>query len=212
MSRAALDLSSGAKKGNIMHNRITFSIAVAIGLLGGVASAAENYKIDPAHTSLTFSVRHLGINSVKGHFDQFEGSVLLENGQIKEAACTIQVPSINTGVKQRDDHLRSPDFFDAAKYPTITFKTKKFEKSGDQTVLIADFTIRGVTKELRLPVKLNGPIKDAQGKERIGLEGRTTLNRKDYGIHFNAALESGVAVVGEEVVIEINLEAIKETS
>lgn len=179
--------------------------------MGGVAIADEKYKIDPAHSSLTFSVRHLGINSVKGYFDQFEGSLHLENGQIREAACTIQVPSINTGVKQRDDHLRSPDFFDAANYPTITFKTKKVEKTGDQTVLVADFTMRGVTKELRLPVKLSGPIKDAEGKTRVGLEGRVTLNRKDYGINFNAALESGTALVGEEVLIEINAEAIKET-
>jgi polyisoprenoid-binding protein YceI len=125
--------------------------------LAGTAAAAETYKVDPAHTSLAFSVRHLGINNVKGHFDEFAGMIVIDNGAIKEANCTIQVKSINTGVKQRDDHLRSADFFDAAKHAVIAFKTKSVEK-GDQIVLVADFTIRGVTKEVRLPVKLSGPI------------------------------------------------------
>ncbi|MHC1730275.1 MAG: YceI family protein [Syntrophobacteraceae bacterium] len=182
----------------------------AVFLLLSSVHAADNYKIDPAHTSLTFSVRHMGINNVKGHFDEFSGSIVLDKGEIKEANGTIQVKSINTGVKQRDDHLRTPDFFDAATYPVITFKTKKVEKSGDTTVLVADYTMRGVTKELRLPVKMSGPIKDPQGNIRIGLEAKTNLNRKDYGINYSGVLESGAALVGEDVALEINAEAIKE--
>ena len=184
-------------------------LAVTLLLLSR-ATAADSYKIDPAHTSLTFSIRHMGISNVKGHFDEFAGSLLLENGAIQEASATIQVKSINTGVPQRDHHLRTPDFFDADGHPAITFKTTKVEQSGGQTVLVADFTMRGVTKELRLPVKLSGPIKDPQGNTRVGLEARATLNRKDYGIAFNAALETGVALVGEEVALEINAEALKE--
>jgi polyisoprenoid-binding protein YceI len=175
-----------------------------------MANAAENYRIDPAHSSLTFSVRHLGINYVKGYFDDFAGSIVMDGGEIKEATCTIQVKSINTGVKQRDDHLRTPDFFDAAKFPVMAFKSKRVEKREGLVVLIADFTIRDVTKEIRLPVKLSGPVKDQQGNTRIGFEAKLTLNRKDYGINFNAALETGAAVVGEDVAIEINAEAIKE--
>ena len=152
----------------------------------------------------------MGISNVKGVFDEFEGSLVLDEGKIKEASATIRVKSVNTRVQQRDNHLRTPDFFDAAKYPVITFKTKRVETSGGQTRLIADFTMRGVTKELELPVSVTGPIKDPQGNTRIGLEASAKVNRKDYGINFNAALETGVSLVGEEVAIEINAEAIQE--
>lgn len=193
-----------------MRTKMVLSLIAILMPFVALTNATENYKIDPAHTSLAFSVRHLGINNVKGRFDDFAGFIVLDGEAIKEASCTIQVKSINTGIKQRDDHLRTPDFFDAAKHPVITFKTKSMEKSKGLTVLIADFTMRGVTKEIRLPVKLSGPVKDPQGNTRIGLEAKLTLNRKDYGSNFNAAIESGVALVGEEVAIEINAEAIKE--
>lgn len=184
---------------------LAFSSAFALSV-----SAADIYKVDPAHSSLLFSVRHLGINDVKGVFTNYTGTVVLDGKAIKEATGTIQTASIDTGVPQRDDHLRSPDFFDAAKFPTITFKTKRVEQSGDQTILIADFTMRGVTKEVRLPVTLNGPIKDQTGATRIGLEAKAKLNRKEYGIAFAQALESGIAMVGEQVDIEIDAEAVKQ--
>ena len=193
-----------------MRTKTMLGFAAAALLLAGTAVAVETYKVDPAHTSLAFSVRHLGINNVKGHFDEFAGTIVLDKGVIKEAHSTIQVKSINTGVKMRDDHLRSADFFDAGTHPVITFKAKSVEKKSNEIVLVADFTIRGVTKEVRLPVKLSGPIKDQDGKTRIGLEGQLVINRKDYGINFNAALETGVALVGEEVSIEVNIEAIQE--
>ncbi len=193
-----------------MQIKIMLGLTAAACLLLPRAQAADNYKIDPAHTSVGFSVRHMGVSNVKGHFDAFAGSLVLDNGSIKEAGGTIQVKSVNTGMERRDSHLRSADFFDAARYPVITFKTKRVEKSAGQTLLIAEFTMRGVTKDLRLPVQLSGPVKDPQGNTRIGLEGRTTLNRKDYGIQFNAVMETGGLLVGEEVAIEINAEAIKE--
>jgi polyisoprenoid-binding protein YceI len=193
-----------------MQTKTMLGFAATALLLAGTATAAETYKVDPAHTNLAFSVRHLGINNVKGHFDEFDGAIVVDNGAIKEAHATIQAKSINTGVKMRDDHLRSADFFDADKHPVITFKTKSVEKKDDQTVLVADFTIRGVTKEVRLPMKLSGPIKDQEGKTRIGVEGKLAINRKDYGINFNAVLETGVAMVGEEVSIEVNIEAIQQ--
>lgn len=193
-----------------MQTRIRLGLVAAMLLLAGAAGAAETYQVDPAHTSLAFSVRHLGISNVQGRFDEFAGAIVMDNGAIKEASCTIQVKSINTGVEQRDDHLRSPDFFDAANHPVMTFKSKRVERQGDRTVLVADFTIRGKTKEVRLPVKLNGPIKDQEGKTRIGLEGQFAINRRDYGIDFNAALETGAALVGEEVSIEVNIEAVRQ--
>jgi polyisoprenoid-binding protein YceI len=191
----------------------TLATIAATLLLGSFAHAAETYKVDPLHTSVSFSVRHLGINNVKGKFKEFEGALMLEGDTLKEASGTIQVKSVDTGVEKRDNHLRTADFFDAAKYPTITFKTKRVEKDGSrQLVLIADFTMRGVTKELRLPAKMSKPTKDPWGGVRVGLEAKTKLNRKDYGINYNELLETGAMAVGEEVELEINTEAVKESA
>src|SRR5512137_1320841 len=116
-----------------MRTKIILGLTTAAFLLLPRADAADNYKIDPAHTSLSFSVRHMGVSNVKGHFDEFTGTVVMDNGIIKEASGTIQVKSVNTGIQRRDNHLRTSDFFDAAQYPVIKFKTKRVEKSGEQT-------------------------------------------------------------------------------
>lgn len=174
---------------------------------------AETYKIDPVHTSITFSVRHLGINNVKGQFKEFAGEIVMHNEAIAGASGTLQTKSVDTGIQKRDDHLRTVDFFDAANHPTITFKTKRVQKSaGGQITLVADFTMRGVTKELLLLAKLSGPTKDPWRGTRIGLEAKTKLNRKDYGIKYHEVLEAGVVAVGEDVELEINTEAVKETA
>jgi polyisoprenoid-binding protein YceI len=192
-----------------MKRKTILSAALAVLWLTSNAQAADTYKIDPVHSSVTFSVRHMVINKVKGKFNEFSGTIVVDNDKIKEAAGTIQTKSIDTGVTQRDQDLRSPNFFDVEKYPTITFQSKRVEKKGDSTLLIGDFAMHGVTKELSLPVQLNGPIKDAWGNMRIGLEGKTKLNRKDYGMTYNKVLEAGGLMVSEEIEIEINAEAIK---
>jgi polyisoprenoid-binding protein YceI len=184
-------------------------IAAAIAFVSQVV-AADSYTIDPAHTRVGFAARHFGINTVKGRFKEFTGKLVMDGDALKEASATIQVQSIDTGVEQRDNHLRTPDFFDAKTYPTITFKTKRVEPKANGVVMIADFTMRGVTKELRLPLNLSKPIKDPWGNTRVGLETKTKLNRKDYGIKYNDVLESGIAAVGDEIEIEINAEAIKD--
>jgi polyisoprenoid-binding protein YceI len=190
----------------------TWIAALAAALvIGSPALAADTYQVDPAHSSIGFSVRHLGISNVKGKFTEFAGTLVLEGEALKEAAGTIQVKSVDTGVAQRDNHLRTADFFDATNHPTITFKTKSVETKGGEVVMIADFTMRGVTKELRLPVTLSKPIKDPWGKMRVGLGAKTKLNRRDYGINYHQLLETGVAAVGEEVELDINTEAVKET-
>ncbi len=196
-----------------MHIKKTLASIAALLLFNPFAFAADTYKIDPAHSTVTFSVRHLGINNVKGWFKEFDGALVLEDDALQGASGTIQVKSIDTGVEKRDDHLRSADFFDAAKHPTIRFKTKGIEKnSAGQLVLVADFTMRGVTKELRLPAKMSKPIKDPWGGVRVGLEAKTQLNRKDYGINYHELLETGAMAVGEEVEIEIDAEAVKVVS
>jgi len=181
----------------------------ALALVGSAAHGTDTYKIDAAHSTVGFAVTHLVINTVKGKFNEFNGTVELENAQIKGAQGTVQTTTIDTGVANRDKHLRSPDFFDVEKYPTINFQSKRVETKGGDSVLIGDFTMHGVTKEITLPVTLKGPIKDPWGNSRIGLQAKTKLNRKDYGLTWNKTTEAGGLVVGDEIEIEINAEAAK---
>ncbi len=187
-------------------------IGIVAGLMGTTGRALDTYKVDPAHSSINFTIEHLVINTVHGRFGQFEGSIVVdpENGNaMKQASATIQAKSIDTGIPRRDDHLRSPDFFDVVKFPTITFESKEIKKQGSEKVLVGNFTMHGVTKEISVPVKLKGPI-NAMGGTRIGLEANTKLNRKDYGLTYNKVLETGGLMVGEEVTIQINGEFVKQ--
>jgi polyisoprenoid-binding protein YceI len=188
-------------------NRIFTIIPVCLCL--AATAFGDAYNIDPNHTSVGFSIKHLVINKVNGKFTKFSGEVVLDDKSIKEAKATIQTSSIDTGIAARDKHLKSPDFFDAEKYPTITFVSKRTEKKGDEMQLIGDFTMHGVTKELAMPVTISGPIQDPWGKTRIGIEAKAKVNRKDYGIAYNQTTKTGGMVVGEDVQIEINAEAVR---
>jgi polyisoprenoid-binding protein YceI len=192
----------------IMNTRAIFGTIATLSLLAA-SRAADTYNIDPMHSSVGFSVQHMVINKVRGKFTEFQGSVVVDGKTIQSAKGTIQTKSVDTGIARRDNHLRSPDFFDATKYPTITFVSKRVENKGGDTVLVGDYTMHGVTKELSMPVTLSGPIKDNWGGERIGLEAKTKLNRRDYGLTYNQALETGGLVVGDEIELEINAEAVK---
>ena len=197
--------------------KITRSIVVGVItiLTGTTAFALDTYKVDPAHSTIGFSIDHLVINTVHGRFRQFDGSIAIDpdsGNALKEATATIQSKSIDTDISKRDDHLRSPDFFDAEKFPTITFEAKEVKKDGNQQVLAGKFTMHGVTKDVSLPVTVKGPIKDPWGNTRIGLEVNTKLNRKDYGLTWNKALEAGGLMVGEDVTIQINAEFVKQAA
>jgi len=191
-----------------MKNLMVFVIIVAaLALPRRAAHGADTYKLDPAHTSVCFYFRHLGICSIPGRFNEIAGAVVLDGNSLKEITATIQVRSVDTGIAQRDNHLRTADFFDEAKYPVITLTTKRMEKEGEQLVAFGDLTMHGVTKELRLPVTLHGPFMDPWGNVRIGLEAKAKLNRRDFGINYNQVLEGGIQAVGEEVEISLNAEA-----
>jgi polyisoprenoid-binding protein YceI len=129
---------------------------------------------------------------------------------LKSVTGTIKTTSVDTDIEARDKHLRSADFFDVEKFPEIKFECSRFRKDGDRRVVIGRFTLHGVTRSLRLPFTLKGPIKDPMGKMRVGIEARTTINRQDYGLTYNKVLETGGLAVGNEVAIEINAEAVKE--
>ena len=193
-----------------MRRHLAFTF-IAITLAVPAAGKASVWEIDPAHTSAQFAIRHLMVSTVRGDFRKVSGKVNLDDQDVTQSTvdATIDVASIDTGIAKRDDHLRSPDFFDVAKHPTMTFKSKKIEKgSGDGNYKITgDLTLRGVTKEVVLDFEGNlKPVKSPQGKTLIGGMATTKINRKDFGLTWNAALETGGVAVGEDVTITIHIE------
>ena len=167
--------------------------------------AAETYIIDPAHTSFGFTVKHMMISNVPGEFDKFSGQITYGPTELSDsqANVTIDVSSINTRIDQRDTHLKSPDFFDAAQFPTITFVSTKFTS----TAIIGNLTMKGVTKEVTIPVTISGPVKTMTGVNAIGITGSVIINRQDYGINWNKTLDQGGVVVSNNVVVTFSIEA-----
>ncbi len=181
--------------------------------LAPLAALAETttWTIDPAHTQSMFTVRHMVITSVKGQFDKTTGTVVLDDKDVSKSSveATIDAASVNTRVAPRDNDLRSANFFEVDKYPTITFKSTKVQKAGEGKLKVTgDLTMHGVTKPVVLDVE--GPtqaIKDPGGHQRRGLSASTTVDRKDFGLTWNKMVEAG-PVVGDEVKIEIEAELV----
>ncbi|HVC19712.1 MAG TPA: YceI family protein [Vicinamibacterales bacterium] len=166
--------------------------------------------IDPVHSEMTFQVRHL-VTKVRGRFNEFSGTIRLDEAQPERSSVelTIKTASISTQNEDRDKHLRSDDFFAADTHPQIAFRSTRIVKTGDEAFdVTGDLTMRGVTKAITLPVTHLGKAKDPWGGERYGFESAITLNRKHYGISFNAALDNGGLLLGEDVKITINIEAV----
>ncbi len=188
---------------------LSFTFGVALAIVSTSTIWAANYELDNSHSSVAFEVSHLMVSTTKGEFTDYSGKIVFNKDDLKSfvADLTIKAESIDTRNKQRDDHLRSADFFDVAKFDTITFKSKKLEAAGDDYQLTGDLTMHGVTKEISLPLKISGPVKNPFGGTAIGLSGQTTINRKDFGILWNKDLDNGGVVVGEDVKVIINLEA-----
>ncbi len=174
--------------------------------------AGDRYQIDPVHSSIGFTVRHMVIANVKGYFKEFSGTIIYDENDITRSSVsvTIKTASINTENPKRDAHLRSPDFFDAEKYPEITFKSKRILKEKDGYIAVGDLTMRGVTREIRIPFQILGKVTDPWGNTRLGVEASLKLNRHDYGISWSQTLDNGGLVVGDEVKIDLNIEAVKQ--
>jgi polyisoprenoid-binding protein YceI len=168
------------------------------------------YKIDPAHSRIGFSIRHLEINWVDGRFKDFAGTIRFDGSDITKSSVdfSAKVESIDTGVAPRDQHLRTADFFDVAKHPEMTFKSTRVERKGkDRGVLHGDFTLKGVTKQIAIPFTLTGAIKDPWGNTRFGVDARATIDRRDFGITYGKTLENGGLDIGTQVSIALQLEA-----
>jgi polyisoprenoid-binding protein YceI len=171
------------------------------------------WVIDPSHTRVGFSAKHAMIAKVRGQFAEFSGSLTLDGSapEASKAAVTIAAASISTGSDDRDDHLRSDDFLAVDEFPEITFvSTGVRHTGGDDFVLVGDLTIRGTTLPVELAVELEGLATDPFGNERIGFSGSTTINRKDFGLTWNAALEAGGVLVSDKVTISLDVSAIRQ--
>jgi len=187
-------------------------LTLALALAAAPAAFAQSYTIDGAHSKAQFSVRHMMVSNVRGEFTRMKGAIEYDekNPAALRIDATIEVASINTGEPKRDEHLKSPDFFDAAKYPTITFRSKSARKTAGGLSVTGDLTMHGVTKEVVLQVEGPSPeVRDPWGNLRRGATATTKINRKDFGLTWNAALETGGVMVGEEVTITIDVEAMR---
>jgi len=189
------------------------AVALAALLAASPVLGAETFVIDKGHSEVGFQIRHM-MSKVRGRFTDFEGRVLADRAKPEASSVelTIQSTSIDTANPNRDKDLRGADFFDVEKHPTITFKSTRITPKGkDSYDVTGTLTIRGVSKEVTLPVSFLGFMKDPRGSERAGFETAVTLNRKDFGIVWNRALDAGGVLLGDDVWVSINLETRKES-
>jgi polyisoprenoid-binding protein YceI len=185
----------------------SFLATVLAGLLiGSSLASAAVYKVDPSHTTVGFSVKHMMISTVSGKFSDFNGTYNLDKGMFKSLNGNIKTISVDTGITKRDDHLRSADFFDAANFPDITFAMT----SATKTKMTGNLTIRGVTKKEVLNIEMGGVITDPWGNQRSGFVLTGEVNRKDFGLNWNKAIEAGGVVVGDKIKLVVEVEGIEE--
>ena len=176
-----------------------------------LSAAAGTWDIDAAHTNLGFSARHAMVAKVRGHFAEYTGSFTIDGDDISKSSAelTIQTGSILTGQADRDGHLKSPDFLDVEKFPTITFVSTSAAEKGDTIVLTGDLTIHGVSKQVEIHYDYLGLSQDPWGNSKIGFEGSTKISRKDFGLTWNAALETGGVLVGDDIKLNLDVEGTK---
>jgi len=195
------------------HMRVRFTPAALTALAMSSLASASTWEIDPAHSVAQFSVRHMMVSNVRGEFGKMSGWVNLDDKDVGHSTTevTIDTTTISTREANRDKHLKSPDFFDVEKYPTMTFKSTSFKKVGPEKYKVAgDLTLHGVTKPVVLDVAAPDAVSKLQGSERRGATATATLNRKDFGLVWNKPLESGGVLVGDEVVITVDVELVKK--
>ena len=201
---------------NRYFSRIAILATMALGLSLAASAASSAWQIDPQHSSAQFAVRHLGLSTVRGAFSELSGTVLLDDQDISKSSVevTIDVNTVDTREPDRDKDLRSERFFDVTHFPTMTFKSKKVEQVAPGKLRVTgDLTIHGTTKEVVLDVDgLTAPVKDPWGNQRVAASATTKINRQDYGVKWNAKLDNGGVVVGDDVNITIDVELIQKAA
>ncbi|HZS99052.1 MAG TPA: YceI family protein [Terriglobales bacterium] len=189
------------------------AVLTLLASLAGLASAqTSNWTIDSHHSTAQFTVRHMGISNVSGSFTQVSGSAVINDKDITQSQVNalIDVKSVDTRVPDRDNDLRSPNFFDAEKYPTIEFKSKRIVNNSGKLQMIGDLTMHGTTREVTLDLDAPTEVTDSSGGQRRGFSASTTINRKDFGVVWSHTLKSGEAVVSDSVKIQIDVELVKK--
>jgi polyisoprenoid-binding protein YceI len=207
--------AGGSKEMNIARSiatRVVLSSLIAAGATMAQAQTST-WKIDPVHSEADFSVKHMGISNVHGRFGGVNGTLILDEKDLNKSTvnATIDTTTVSTGTDKRDAHLKSPDFFDVAKFPTMTFVSKSLTEQGGEKKLTGDLTLHGVTKSVTL--NLEGPSKeqaDPYGKTRRAFSATTTIRRQDFGLVWAGTLKSGDAVVGDDVKVELDIEVVKQ--
>jgi polyisoprenoid-binding protein YceI len=187
--------------------------ALLLSLSFAAPAAASEWSIDSSHSAAGFVVRHMMVSNVRGEFGKTTGTVTLDDADLTKSSvsATIDATTINTREPKRDGHLKSPDFFDVAKYPTLTFKSTSAKKLGkDHLSVVGDLTMHGVTKPVTLDVTLTPEVKSPFGDTRRGATATTKINRKDFGLNWNKAIEAGGVLVGEDVAVVIDVELVKQ--
>ncbi|MFJ8886859.1 YceI family protein [Streptomyces sp. NPDC102402] len=177
-----------------------------------LAALTGTYTIDPAHSSIGFTVRHAMVTNVRGSFGEHEGTLVLDgaNPAASTASIDVRISSVDTGITDRDGHLVSGDFFDAEKFPLMTFRSTQAEQLGGDTYRVTgDLTIKDVTRPLSIDLEFNGSATDPYGNQRVGFEGSAEILRSDWGLTYNAALETGGVLVGDKVKLNFDISAIK---
>ena len=177
-------------------------------------NAMTTYQIDTSHSNIDFSIRHLVIAKVRGRFTQFSGTVELDDADITNSAVRAEIvaASISTNEAKRDEHLRSADFFDVEKFPLITFASKTIATDGNELKLVGALTIRGITRDVTLVVEQLGATNDPWGNQRVAFAARGSIDRKDFGLHWNQVLEAGGVMVGDKVELSLDVEAVRASA
>ncbi|MDY7231829.1 YceI family protein [Hyalangium rubrum] len=177
--------------------------------------APQTWQIDTTHSSINFTVRHMVVAKVHGRFGQFSGELKLNGEDLTTGSVEVEMDaaSIHTGVEARDNHLRSADFFDVANFPKLSFRSRRVEKAGQERYrVVGDLTIHGVTREVTLDTEFLGKVKDPFGAERVAFSASTSIERKDFGLTWNKAVETGGVLVGERVDISLDVQAVLAAS
>ncbi len=189
-----------------------FNPVMALMMAFSVVGFSAEWQLDKSHSEVGFRVKHMVIATVNGSFNEFEGTVNFDPDNLNDSKIegTVKVASVDTKNEKRDEHVRGDDFFDAEKYPDITFVSSEIKKDGDGFVAIGDLTIRDVTKKVEIPFTLAGPITDPWGGTRVAIDAGTTINRQDFNVKWNTAMDNGGVVVSDNVVLSLHAELIQK--
>jgi polyisoprenoid-binding protein YceI len=210
-----LTTDSDMKNAGKLYSLNFVHVAVAIFSLGSVSHAAQlqNYEVDARESSVSFSVKHIVVSEVHGRFKHFAAKLKFDETNLTNSSVTftVETPSVDTDNERRDKDLRGPMFLDVTNYPQMSFVSHRVEKNGRDYALIGDLTLHGVTREIRVPFVYNGIVKDNMGKIRTGFSASFVINRQDWGISYNKVLDNGGLVAGNEVRVQLEIIAVKES-